>query len=172
MLILAPAAAADDTHCNGVMTGDHDNVIVAAGANCTLQSANVRGNVTNYGELLTEDTNIYGNVDGEPGHVRTAISTGTYVGGNVQIRGSLPVGEFGGFFQAQIVGDFQWEENANSLVALDSSIGGNVKAQGNSGGVFLSISGNTIGGNLECKENDPPILDGGNVIGGDDKCPE
>jgi hypothetical protein len=51
-----------------------------------------------------------------------------------------------------------------------NTIGGNLEISKNTGGV--SITGNTIGDNLTCKKNNPPPTGGGNIVHGntEDQC--
>jgi hypothetical protein len=172
MLVVAPKALAGDTVCVGALTGAHDNVVVPAGAVCTISAATIKGNVKVFGSLnVFPPTTIGGSIDGEPGHGFVRLFGGLIVVvGNVQIKGS-PSSEAAGYLAGtQIGGDFQYEGNMGTLVATGGTIGGNAKAEKNRGGGAFTV--NTIRGNLECKENVPPITEFGNVIGGNDKCPE
>jgi hypothetical protein len=173
-VILAGVAGAADTQCVGAISGPHDNVVVPRGATCVISNAQIKGSIKVYGNLdmFAPRSTVGGNIDGEPGHGYVRLWSGSaLVQGNVQIKGSTS-GIAAGFEPNQeIRGNFQWEENNNRLVAQASIIGGNVKAEKNTGGGFIG-PGNNIGNNVECKENTPPIGEGGNIIGGDDKCPE
>lgn len=171
-LVGAPSALAGDFVCTGGASGPLDNVVVPPGATCNMSNANVEGNVKVFGSLnVFAPTTIRGSIDGEPGHGFVRLFGGAIlVHGNVQIKGSAAGIGAGYLSGTQIRGNFQWEENTNSLVATGGTIGENVKAEKNTGGG--SITGNTIGENLECKENFPAIVEFGNAIGGDNKCPE
>lgn len=173
LLLAAPSALAGDTQCVGVVTGAVDNVVVPPGANCSL-TAQVKGNVKNFGQLqVFSPTTIRGSVDGEPGpNTHTQIfGAGVIIRGNLQIKGQGP-NAMGYLSGTTIGGDVSYLENRGFGVfnGPGSTIGGNLKAEKNTGGG--NISGNTIRGNVECKENTPPFTEGGNAIGGDDKCPE
>jgi hypothetical protein len=161
--LLALAAYPNDTVCGalppaaGSLTGAHDNVIVPAGMSCIILSAQIKGSVKVFGALLVVDTMIQGNVDGEPGHLRVILSNGTMVRGSVQLKGGYDVsGDNSSIVNAQINGNFQFEENRVFLFAANSIIGGNFKMEKNTGGGQIGVLfGNLIGGNLECKENAP-----------------
>jgi hypothetical protein len=163
---------AGDFVCTTVAVGTFDNVIVPEGAICDMGPATVRGSVKVFGGLnVVPPTTIRGSIDGEPGHDFVALLGGAIVvRGSVQLKGSPGAALSGYIAGIQIGGNFQYEENANGLVAQGAIIRGNLKAEKNTGGG--TITGNTIRGNLECKENSPPMVEVGNTIGGDDKCPE
>ena len=71
------------------------------------------------------------------------------------------------------------EENSNPLLCASNVIGGDLQVFKNTGdfpndpGNSASIRGNTIGGNLTCKENSPPPsvspASGPNTVGGKKK---
>lgn len=48
--------------------------------------------------------------------------------------------------------------SGGSLIARNASIGGNIQAFGNTGGV--EITNNTVDGNLQCESNDPAPASG------------
>lgn len=166
---------ANDTICTGALTGSHDNVIVPAGATCDIDAASIKGNIKVYGSLAIDGSAVRGNLQAEPGHgyVRIGFAGAEPVAieGSVQIKGSTLEGQKSGYGSGleEVGGNFQFEENASTLVAVDASILGNFKAQANSGGG--AIMDNVIGGNLECPDNDPEITESGNTVGGNDVCP-
>jgi hypothetical protein len=166
---------ANDTYCTGALTGSHDNVIVPAGETCDIDAASIKGNIKVYGSLAIDGSAVRGNLQAEPGHgyVRIGFSGAEPVAieGSVQIKGSTLEGQKSGYGSGleEVAGNFQFEENASTLVAVDASILGNFKAQANTGGG--SIMDNVIGGNLECPDNDPEITESGNTVNGNDVCP-
>jgi hypothetical protein len=174
-LLADGASPADDTYCTGALTGSHDNVIVPAGESCDIEDASITGNIKVYGSLEVDGTPVRGNIDAEPGHgyVRIGFSSAEpmTVGGSVQIKGSTAEGQKSGYGSGLelIRGNFQFEANESTLVAAGSSILGNLKAIGNSGGG--SITKNEIRGNLECSGNDPEITETSNTVHGNDLCP-
>jgi hypothetical protein len=127
-----PALA--DTTCTGALANTTiiDNVIVPAGASCTLTSVIVRGNVQvqpGAAALTVNGAYILGNVQSQ-GAAVTLTNNGaliepdlTMVGGAVQVTGgSLWIG------YATIGGDVQ-ANNANFVVIGLTSINGNVNIQ-------------------------------------------
>ena len=145
-----------------------------------------------YGSFLfARNTVFHGNVQAEPGHGRVVLGfrqdeedeTGNTVEGDVQIKGGVGP-QFSIVRGATVEGDVLLEENANGQAVLDSVIGGNIQVFKNFWVIspaFLtsaSIGGNTVGGNLQCKENNPvypPIVSpsaGSNTVAGnkEDQC--
>jgi hypothetical protein len=174
--VIAPprpqASKGGDTVCVGLLTGARDNVVVPAGATCSIVSATVKGNVKVYGFLdVFAPTTIRGNIEGEPGHGFVRLHGGAIVvRGNVKVKDS-PSGLAAGYLAGtSIRGNFEYEGNTGALFATGGTITGNVKVDKNTGGG--SISDNFITGNLECKDNGPQIGGSGNVVDGNIKCPE
>lgn len=175
VLLVAPTAAANDTLCTGALAGEHDNVIVPEGATCNVDGAQIKGNIkvlAGGALLVIAATTVGGDIQADPGHLYVRLmGTGVVVMGDVELKGASGVAVVGGYLTGtDIRGNFQWEENRIALVARGGIIGGNLKAEKNSGGG--DITGNTIKGNVECKENAPELVEAGNTIGGEDKCPE
>jgi hypothetical protein len=175
----APTALAGDTPCppSPPPTGT-DNVVVPPGASCTINpGTTIKGNVKNYGDLLVfgPGTTIGGSVDSEPGNDDTDLvgtsTNGITVGGSIQVKGTDGSGDVE-FNQVKVNGNLQYEDNDNrDLRVVSSNIGGNVKVEKNMGGSG-SVMMTTIGGNLECKENSYTVVEVGNTVKGNDKCPE
>src|SRR5687767_13811258 len=132
MFVAVPSAHAGDTECTGPLSGPHDNVVVPSGALCGLAGADVSGNVKVFagGLLVVRESSVAGNVQAEPGHLGVFLASGTVVDGDVHLKGSVPF-LFSGVERVVIGGDFQYEENGNPLLAVDSRIGGNVKVEKN-----------------------------------------
>jgi hypothetical protein len=166
-------AVANDTICDGLLAGVHDNVVVPAGAACEIAGARIKGSVKVFGALdVLSPTTIRGNIEGEPGHryVRLHGGESLVVFGNVTIKGAVTGFEAGYLAGTQIRQNFQYEENDGFLVAWGGIIGGNLKSEKNVGGG--GIFGNTVRGNLECQENVPPHAEAGNFVGGNTTCPK
>lgn len=165
ILALAPLGLlADDTICNGLLNGRHDNVIVPDGAECVLSNARVKGNVeVKTGSALTVSGPVYigGNIQSEGSRSVRIEGSGVTVNGNVQIKKVL---EASGILPGtSIFGDFQYEENSGFLFASGSFVRGNFQVFKNSGGA--TIVNNTIRQNLQCKENWPAPTGDGNSAG-------
>lgn len=171
ILALTPLGLlADDTICNGLVNGRHDNVIVPDGAVCMLSNARVKGNVeVKTGAALTVSGPVYigGNIQSEGSRYVRIEGSGVTVNGNIQIKKVL---EASGIQPGtSIYGDFQYEENSGFLFASGSFVRGNFQVFKNSGGA--TIVNNTIRQNLQCKENWPaPTGDGNSAGDKEDQC--
>jgi len=144
-----------------------DNVRVPQGATCTLHGTQAQGTI--YVEanatLRAYQVNVIGNVQAENAALIEVLS-GSTVGGSIQIK------QGGGarIDGVRIDSDLQFDDNHKNLIANRNTIGGNLQAFHNTGG--LSITSNTIDGNLQCKENRPPPTGGDNIVKGskEDQC--
>jgi hypothetical protein len=168
-LVLLPAILlAEETTCRGKLgTVTVDNLRVPDGARCTLDRTRVKGTikVESGASLDARGVRVVGNVQAENAR-RVSVSQSSRVGGSVQIKqgGSASV------LNSHVEGDIQYDANRSSLSANDSRVGGNVQIIGNNG--RAEIYRNTIDGNLQCKENSPRPVGGGNKVGGnkEDQC--
>ena len=108
-------------------------------------------------------TLVEGTVKVEAGATLDASSIS--VDGNLQADGAASVNVSG----STIGGSLQVVKGGASLLS-SSFVDGDVQFFENNGG--LVISNNTIGGNLQCKENDPAPTGGGNIVQGnkEDQC--
>ena len=140
---------------------------VPQNATCTLNGTQVDGNifVENNATLLADDVHVNGNIQAENA-ARVNVYPGSFVGGNIQIKQSGAADIHG----VDIHGELYFDDNDLFLNAANNTIGGNLQAFQNTGGV--SIISNTIGANLQCKENIPPPTGGGNIVDGnmEDQC--
>lgn len=165
---LSTSALADDVHCPphlGRVVVD-GNVLIAAA--CRLDGTTVKGNVHLYsgGSLVAVGAAIEGSIQAERADFIDVKSTD--IGGSVQL--DEMVGDVSRVELATITGSVQLNSNRSRLEVLDSEVGADVQAFGNSGGVL--ISGNTIDGNLQCKSNRPQPVAGNNRVRGnkEDQC--
>jgi hypothetical protein len=170
-----PARAGSPTTCTGALgavtvSGD---LGVPPGAACVLDGTTVTGNVTVRGSLVAIFVQISGNLIGID--ARSLQLSASTVGGNV-----IAVQTTGGpnhLCDSTIGGNVIVQGSSSSAFwnigyVCDSgalTVGGNLTFQNNQGGGF--ISGNTIGGNLDCHNNDPSPTSPGsaNTVGGDKK---
>jgi hypothetical protein len=158
---------AEERTCRGEIGATTvDNLRVPQGATCTLNGTTVTGTikVERSATLKAQSVNVIGNVQAE-NHKLVVVKKST-VGGNIQI-------EQGGGAQivnVRIKQALQFDANNNQLVARRNRITTDLQAFQNRGGV--EISNNTIDGNLQCKENSPAPVGGGNRVGGnkEDQC--
>ncbi len=152
------AAQAADTVCNGSMTGAiSGNLVVPAGAACTLYQANVSGNVQVLQNAsltvdgLEEWSSIGGNVQANQ-CASTLLEGSVTVGGNVQIQNCTGTSGFAGP-GIKIHGNFQCQNNQGACEATLGEVSGNAQIQGNRAVTAGDISLDVIGGNLQCQGN-------------------
>ncbi len=169
-LLLPAAAFGDEINCIGTLRGTFDNVNVPAGRTCTLVDSHVQGSVYVRGNaaLNVQRTTIIGNIQAEGAHFVRLQGSRVSVNGSVQIKygtgaSSVASGSF-------IGGSLQYEENTGALSVSGARISQDLQVFKNFGGA--SIFNNVINGNLQCKENDPSPVGGGNAVGGnkEDQC--
>lgn len=172
LTMLVPGALmAEDTQCNGVLKGSHDNVIVPESAVCTLQNARLNGSVyVKRGGALTIQGRTYvnGNVISEDGGRYVRITgTNVRIGGNVQMKYNYDTSAIQP--GTTIQGSLQYVENTGALFVTGVFIGSDLQLFKNSGGATLM--NNTIRQNMQCKENTPAPSGSGNVAGDkEDQC--
>jgi hypothetical protein len=159
---------ADDYSCRGSVGAIRvESLRVPPNATCRLNGTIVdQGNfVENNATLYANEVQVGGNLQANRA-TRVNVTTGSFVGGSIQIHNSGAAVIQG----VEIDSDLFFEDNDRSLRADNNTISGNLQAFKNTGGV--SINGNTIGGNLQCKENDPPPTGAGNNVNGnmEDQC--
>jgi hypothetical protein len=162
------AARAEERVCRGSLGAiTVDNLRVPKDATCTLQGTRVQGTVKVEANatLRATDVRVIGNVQAENARL-VVLRRGSRVGGSIQVvqgGGARVVG-------SNVQGDILFDENDRALEALRNTIGGNLQAFQNTGGV--EIRGNQIDGNLQCKENQPRPTGGGNIVQGnkEDQC--
>jgi hypothetical protein len=192
LLVLAPAASADDTPCVGFMPpATYDNLVVPEGQFCVLSNSLVRGNIKALpnSDLFADSNEIRGNVEGDKARqIQVTDSPITpapsIVRGNVQategnthaiVCGTeLP----GGNIEIQKFGP-------SSFIAIGDDVlcstlgGGNTLAKGSIkveenviGGPGLGIDNNTVGQNLQVLNNTGSgnKTVNGNTGGGDLQC--
>ncbi len=148
VLVTTPVALAEETSCRGMIGARTvDNLRVTSGESCTLEGTTVKGTikVERGATLQARGVKVIGNIQAE-NHRYVSVT------GSSRVNGSLQVKQGGG---------------AN----VDRSIfGSDVQFFTNSGAI--SITGNRIDGNLQCKENRPAPTGSGNVVQGnkEDQC--
>jgi hypothetical protein len=167
-VLAAPAAAiAEERDCAGAIgPGPVDNLRVPQGAACTLTGTFVKGTVKveRDATLTAQDVEVIGNVQGEG--AASVVLRESRVGGSVQVKQGGAAETSG----SQITGDIQYDQQTATLLVQNNTVGGSVQVVANSGGA--TIATNTIDGNLQCKENEPPPAGGGNLVHGnaEDQC--
>ena len=160
-ILQAPTARANDTPCVGVLTGAHDNVVVPAGATCTLLGATVRGNVKVLARatFIGRNSRIGGNVESQFANF-TDLRGGNVVLGSVSIYNSdvysdICGNEIGENVIVQYGGIFSGIQSGLSSVfcipAAPNRIGGKVHVEKTA--FFQDVEGDEIGGDLQILEN-------------------
>lgn len=123
-----------------------DNLLVPPGKTCDLSGARIKGSVK------VEDG-------------ATLNASGIYVKGSLQAKKTA----FVRITNSTVNGSVEVEEGGSAYLHL-SQINGDAKFIKNTGN--LTISNNTIKGNLQCKENQVMPIGGGNLVQGnkEDQC--
>jgi hypothetical protein len=189
----AQGAVAGDTRCTGTITGTHDNVVVPPGAGCAINDADVKGNVKalENSRLFADGTTFGGNVVGDKAelvHLNNStirgnlevkegetddpgfdvfVTTNTFTGGNLKIEkmtGVIVVTRNTG------VGNMQVVENSlgffDSLIVEENEVAGDLQVLFKNSGGFKEVIFNTVGGNLQCSDNDPLFVGQPNTVTG------
>lgn len=112
-------------------------------------------------------------VAGDP--CEALVVQSTVRNGNVQVE---KMEGSGGVFSSMIQnGNVKFEQNVipttdDFLGIADNDITGNLQVFKNEGQGSKFVIINDVGGNLQCKENDPPFLNLANTVEGDEDCPD
>src|SRR5215471_8286113 len=169
LFFAAGQARAADTTCTGSLTGSiTGNIVVPAGAGCTLYQARVSGDVEvkQNATLLVQGeeewTSISGNVSAH-GCKSTLLVGAVSVDGNVQIQGCAQPSGFSGP-GIKIRGNFLCQNNPGGCEAVLGEVDGNVEITNNKSVTATDISLTAIGGNLKCQQNTPAPT---HALGGD-----
>ena len=198
LALVAPSIAmATDQACVGPQGGGlYDNIIVPPGAECELVGAVVRGNVKALQDsrLRLVETEVGGNVHGDKAEAVGVVDG--MVRGDVHVHeGETPFdAEFDFEVSALVGGNVAVEKMAGNvsisgsriggaLIALDNEIletfevrgntvVGNAQVFKNTGPGVKTLTLNTIGQNLQCRDNAPPFVGQPNVVRGsaEDQC--
>jgi hypothetical protein len=165
---LATPAHAEERVCRSTLGAiTLDNVRVPTGATCTLRRTRVKGTikVERNATLRAEDVTVIGNVQAEGARNVMVLDT-SRIGGSVQVKqgGAATVSD------SRVEADILYDSNSQPVRALNNTVGGNIQAFQNRGGVDLR--NNRIDGNLQCKANRPAPTGGNNRVQGnkEDQC--
>jgi hypothetical protein len=175
IMVSAPTAARADTNCSTDLTSGtiNGNLIVPAGAECSLNGTTVTGNVKveKGAQLLVFSGTIYGNVQGHQcKSVFLTASGAISVGGNLQIQNCTGTGDNGYSNSGlsvtiEIDGNFQCQNNDGPCLAEGGTVLNNVQVIDNSGPAFIESA--MIHGNLQVSGNNGGSTDPGAVVTGD-----
>jgi hypothetical protein len=186
LLLGTGAAAATDLVCTTTSSGGTwHNVVVPAGASCTLENTRVTGNVTvqTGGTLLVTDlagdSTIAGDVKADGCNfveLESSLSNRIVVGGNVTIQ-NCSSGFNGGQGDSSRVppgsiligGNVKCSNNSDACVFDYFNISGNLECSGNGQGCV--VNSNAIGKNVTINNNQGVgVVIDNSAIGGDVKC--
>ncbi len=168
----APAAHAEDLECRGAL-GDVTvvgNLLVPDDATCTLTGTDVQGSIVVKSRANLDATNVTvtGGLQGEsPASVAVREAPGgeSSFGNGISLRKAEDVNNPAAgkinISNTTITGDLALEDNREPISISANEIVGSVQANKNTGG--LDITGNTIGNGLQCQDNNPFPVGGGNV---------
>jgi hypothetical protein len=150
VLTAAPARAEERTCRGSIGAKTVDNLRVPSGATCTLTGTKVKGTVKveRGATLYASGLRVVGNIQAE--NARRVNVVGSRIGGSVQIVQSRNGSTLSKLHRNTVKQDVQYFENRGAI----------------------SIAGNRINGNLQCKANNPRPKGGGNIVGGnkEDQC--
>jgi hypothetical protein len=168
MVLPAGQALAEERVCRGTIGAvTVDNLRVPQDATCTLNGTYVKGTVKvqRGATLKAFGIRVVGNVQAENSR-NVVVREGSRIGGSVQIVQGGAARILGN----RINGDILFDDQGRALRANRNVVGGNLQAFQNTGGV--EIRNNRIDGNLQCKENRPAPVGGGNIVQGnkEDQC--
>ncbi len=133
------------------------NLVVPAGATCTLSYAKVTGNVSVEGKLYTWHHVTFERNVSVNGGVFTQVNYPVVIKGNLSITGSAGENGYNGFFapyaygditQSQVYGNFSYTGNSAGLYVGYSGlkVHGNFNHSGNTGASYLEDGKLTVGG--------------------------
>lgn len=166
-IVTAGSVAAEETVCRGTLgPRAFDNIFVPDNASCTLNRSRLNGNIVvgRGASLQANGVRVNGSIQAE-GALQVGVGPGSTVGGSIQVK----QGGGASITGARVSGDIQFDENVLPLAATDNIVGGSIQVVKNSGGATLER--NRINGNLQCKENDPAPVGGGNLAASkEDQC--
>jgi len=164
----APEVAAEERTCTGTIGATTvDNVRVPSGKSCTLDGTSVKGTVKveRDATLKAKGVRVIGNIQAE-NHRLVVVNGGSTVGGSIQV-------DQGGAYKVvgvKVTGSIQAKSNNGDSLLRNNRVNADIQVISHRNGV--EISTNRVDGNLQCKENNPAPIGGGNVVQGnkEDQC--
>jgi len=164
-----PAPGSDSVQCQGsIGAQSYVNIVVPAGAACSLLGTHVTGNVTvgAGATLQASGLTVNGNIQAQGAAVVT-INNDSTVGGSIQLKdgGSATVD------QVQIAGSLRLEAHQRALIATRNRVGGDLQAVSNLAGIV--VRSNTVDGALQCQLNAfLPLADSNQAASLEEQCAE
>ncbi|MDP9460754.1 MAG: hypothetical protein M3Q22_11065, partial [Actinomycetota bacterium] len=93
-----------------------------------------------------------------PGESAAEVSiSASEIGNSVSLRKGVDVD----IDSSDITGDLQLEENVGAVNVRDNTIVGSIQANKNRGGTTITL--NRLGNGLQCQDNNPAPVGGGNI---------
>lgn len=150
---VAAPAHADDRRCTGTIraVAIDDNVVVPAGATCTLVGTRIDGNVIvkRNAKLVARGVRVEGNIQAE-NHRRVEVLPRTV---NRKVVRSV------------IDGSIQLKQGGGGEVRRTRT-NGDIQLFSNTRGGRFEVFNNIVDGNLQCKSNSPKPVGKGNRVNG------
>ncbi|MHA7646515.1 hypothetical protein [Nitrosopumilus sp. S4] len=176
------ATAAETTICDSLIEeGTFEKIEVPINATCNMYSSS--GSITIDGDVVVEEGGTlhmvaYGESFTVGGNIKAddadkVTLNGIAVNGNIQIKNA----ESGVTISSVTVqGNLQLDKNEHHYSVVNSIIDGNLQIDRNTSiyesGLYNNFAGNTVGGNLDCKDNQPAPVNavfGPNTVNGNKK---
>jgi hypothetical protein len=157
-----PTPGAESINCQGTIGAQqYANLVVPAGASCTLIGTHITGDVT-----VGAGSTLQASALKVDGHLQAQGAAVVTVNHNSTVGGNLALVEGGSATvdRVQVTGDLRLTSNKRALSATRNRVGGNFQAVGNAAGMV--VSSNVIVGTLQCQNNQLPPLGGANQAAG------
>lgn len=156
----APVGLAGNVTCTNLAIGAValDTVIVPANASCTLTGTRLIGSIVvgQNARLDAQGVRVNGSLQAD-GAASVVLSGSSVILGSVQIK----QGSGASISGAVITGDLQIDAMRAPVNATSNRVGGSMQVMENRGGV--SLTRNSITGNLQCKGNLPAPIGSANT---------
>jgi hypothetical protein len=145
-----------------------DDFEIAANRSCAMNGTHVQGSLKlqSGSSLSARAIVVDGNIQAQG--ARSLVVGDSRIDGSVQFEqgGSVRVRS------SDVKGNVQLVSNDGELLISGNRIDADLQVFQNRGGAAIALDNNTIGGNLQCKQNSPVPTGGGNVVDGnkEDQC--
>jgi hypothetical protein len=143
--VLSPAAMAAYTLCTGIVSGEHDNVIVPPGSACQVQDARVAGHIWALEAsslLVLPNVNVGASIVGD--HAASVVVINVTVEGDIVIADCVPPDPA--------------TQTTSAAEVEGSRIRGSINVERCSGGSILigNGGGNQVGGTIQVRDSVVP----------------
>lgn len=164
------------------------NIVVQSNGSLETNLTRINGSVQSEGYnsvIIGNKSRVIGSVQLKYGN--TALITRSTINGDVQFeenfgRSTAELNSIGGSLQGLknrglvrfisnvfVAGNIQSTENTAGVEIRNNQTDANLQVYVSSGGIF--ITDNVVAENLQCSDNQPPLISKGNIVGGEDECP-